>query len=119
MAELNLQWAKGPDDKWYTLDGWNFADIKTIGVYNIWCVGAARNFNVRTGQGIIGARVTVHKSDTNITRHRASGTLYVTWAEVPQQYLDRVERYLAERFGPVEGDRFPDVVPLVVNLPGE
>ena len=42
----------------------------------------------------------------------------VTWAVVPAHQLDGVERYLADTYQPIEGDRFPDVEPLVVNLPG-
>lgn len=115
---LQLKWAKTPDQDWYTLAGHNFSGIKTVGVYHIWCVGDGCKFNVRSGQGVIGARLTAHKADTAITRHEQSGTLYVTWAEAPQQHLDRVERYLADYYQPVEGDRYPDVNPLVVNLPG-
>ena len=33
--------------------------------------------------------------------------------------LDRVERYLANYYRPVEGDRFPDAVPLPANLAGQ
>jgi hypothetical protein len=54
-----------------------------------------------------------------IMRHRTKGTMYVTWAAVPANQRDGVERYLADMYQPVEGDRFPDVVPLVVNLPGQ
>jgi len=116
---MKLKWAKRADGGWYSLEGYNFSSIKTLGVYHIWCVGDGRNFNVRPGQGIIGARLTAHKADPNIMRHAKSGTLYVTWATVPQAHLDRVERYLADQYRPVEGDRFPDVDPLVVNLPGQ
>lgn len=114
-----LQWAKNQEGGYYTLKGYNFSEIKAVGVYHIWCVGNGRKFNVRSGQGIIGARLTAHKADPNIMRHAESGTLYVTWAVVPSLLLDRVERYLAEYYQPVEGDRFPDVEPLVVNLPGQ
>lgn len=60
-----------------------------------------------------------HRADVEITRHRSGGTLYVTWAEVPQAYLDGVERFLAYYYQPLEGDRFPDAVPIAVNLPGQ
>ena len=68
--------------------------------------------------GIIGARIYAHKADPTITRHRTKGTLYVTWAEVPEALIERVEKYLADMYRPIEGDRYPDVVPLAVNLPG-
>lgn len=116
---LTLKWAKAPDGEWFTLEGWNFADIKTVGVYHIWCVCMDRKFNVRSGQGIVGARLTAHKADQVIINHKRSGTLHVTWAEVPPAHLDGVERYLADRYRPVEGDRYPDAVPIQVNLPGQ
>ena len=90
----------------------------TVGVYFIWCAGNPST-NVRTGQGIIGARLVAHRADPMIMRHRTKGTMYVTWAAVPANQRDGVERYLADMYQPVEGDRFPDVVPLVVNLPGQ
>jgi hypothetical protein len=43
----------------------------------------------------------------------------VTWASVPAHQVDGVERYLADTHQPIEGDRFPDVEPLVVKLPGQ
>ena len=40
----------------------------------------------------------------------------VTWAGVPVQFLDGVERYLADRYGPLVGEAFPAVAPIQVNL---
>ncbi len=116
---IEMQWAKSPTGEWHTLTGNDFSKIQTVGVYHIWCVGPDRNVNIRSGQGIVGARLMAHKADANIMRHARNGVLYVTWAAVSQQYLDRVERYLADQFRPVEGDRFPDVAPLAVRLPGQ
>lgn len=115
---IQLKWAKAPNGEYYTLQGWDFTGIKAVGVYHIWCVGKDGTYGVRSGQGLVGARITAHKSDPKITRHSANGTLGVTWATVPAADLDGVERYLADQFGPVEGDRYPDVVPIPVNLPG-
>ena len=114
----NLVWAKTAQNTWHNLLAWDFSSIKSIGVYHIWCVGKSVNYNVRCGQGIIGARITVHKNDPQIVKHANSGTLYVTWAAVPSAQLDAVERFLADHYRPVEGDRYPDAPPLVVNLPG-
>lgn len=44
--------------------------------------------------------------------------LYVTWASVPAQYVDGVERYLHDRYDPIVAERVPDVLPVAVNLPG-
>jgi hypothetical protein len=114
---IKLTWAKQPNGDWYTLEGFDFSKITTVGVYFIWCEGNPST-NVRPGQGIIGARITAHKADPKIMRHKTTGTMRVTWAAVPAHQLDRVERYLADMYQPIEGDRFPDVEPLAVNLPG-
>jgi hypothetical protein len=115
---VKVTWAKAPDGSYYTLTGWDFSSITIVGVYHIWLVGNGFKRNIRSGQGIIGARLGVHKTDSKITRHGADGPLHVTWAAVPAAHLDAVERYLADQFQPVEGDRYPDVAPMAVNLPG-
>jgi hypothetical protein len=43
--------------------------------------------------------------------------LLVTWASLPESYLDGVERYLANHYQPLIAERFPDVYPISVNLP--
>lgn len=98
--------------------GVDFSKIATVGVYFVWCEGNPST-NVRAGQGIIGARLTAHKADPDIMRHANNGTLRVTWAAVAAHQLDGVERYLGDMYQPIEGDRFPNVEPLVVNLPGQ
>ena len=114
---MRVQWAKGPDG-WLKLEDHNFSSITTVGVYFIWCDGNPST-NIRAGSGITGARITVHKSDPKIMRHRARGIMRVTWAEVPQALIERAEKYLADSYRPIEGDRYPDVLPLIVNLPGQ
>lgn len=115
---IKLKWATKQDGSYYTLEGYDFSKITTVGVYVIWCAGNP-SVNIRVGQGIIGARLTAHKADNDIMRHKSRGTLYVTWAAVPSHQLDGVERHLGDMYQPVEGDRFPQVAPLAVNLPGQ
>ena len=115
---INVKWATRPNGDWYTLEGFDFSKITTVGIYFIWCAGNPST-NVRPGQGIIGARIMAHKADPLIIRHKTKGTMYVTWAAVSAHQLDGVERYLADMYQPIEGVRFPDVEPLVVNLPGQ
>ena len=45
------------------------------------------------------------------------GTLRVTWASVPAAQRDGVERYLADKWGPLVGDAHPDVEAIAVNSP--
>lgn len=113
---MKVEWAKGPNG-WLTLEDHNFSGITAVGVYVIWCNRNPATV-VRVGSGIIGARITAHKSDPMITRHKTKGTLHITWAVVPEAQMQKIERYLADQYQPLEGDRYPDVPPLVVNLVG-
>ena len=72
---------------------------------------------VRIGQGNIADRLTAHRQDRAILQHKANG-LYATWAAVPSQSVDGVERYLYDQYGPLAGERAPDVHPIAVNLVG-
>ena len=72
---------------------------------------------VYVGQGDVAARVQQHRSNRTITGYARSGTLYVTWAAVPQSQRDGVERFLADRLGPLVGDAYPTAAPVAVNLP--
>ena len=40
----------------------------------------------------------------------------VTWAALLASQMDGVERFLANRYTPLIGDRHPDVLPIEVNL---
>ncbi|MCK4252459.1 hypothetical protein KAX97_13505 [candidate division WOR-3 bacterium] len=85
------------------------------GVYIIW-YGGDNPATVRVGQGFIRDRLASHREDLDILTYKQFG-LYVTWAQVAANQRDGVERYLAERFNPKVGSRFPEVDPIEVNLP--
>lgn len=112
---LQVLWNKNQTD-WYSFEKYKFSNISTIGVYMIWYAGNPGR-TVRIGQGTIGTRLTEHKQNNTILSYRNYGELFVTWAAVPQQSLDGVERYLAENYDPLVGDRFPEAYPIAVNLP--
>lgn len=112
---MNLTWGTcGNNGSWcgfliVNLDH-SYFDMKE-GVYIIW---QAKGPIVRVGQGIIRDRLSAHRNDETIISY---SNLFVTWASVPAQYRDGVERYLADRLKPRFGDIFPDVTPVEVNLP--
>jgi len=82
------------------------------GVYIIWQGGGPI---IRVGQGIIRERLSAHREDKAIT---SCGNLFVTWAAIPfQSNRDGIERYLATRLKPRTGNEFPNVDPIIVNLP--
>lgn len=112
---MNLAWGKC-GTYWCNLLGQDFqvlADL--IGVYVIWHTGTPARV-VRVGQGIVRERLAAHQGDPEITSYTAHGDLRVTWA--PQHQLDGVEAFLAQRYQPLVGERFPNVTPIPVNLPG-
>ena len=42
----------------------------------------------------------------------------VTWAIVPANQMDGIERYLADTLRPTVGKQYPAVLPIPVNLQG-
>lgn len=115
---INLNWIKNNDGKWFSLINLNlnheyFNNLE--GVYVIWHGGTGHNI-VRVGQGVIKDRLTTHKDDPAILYFGGAG-LFVTWAEVGLNIRDGVERFLAERLKPKVGLKFPEALPIMVNLP--
>ena len=75
---------------------------------------------VRVGQGDIEDRLRSHRIDTDITKYAGLNQetpLLVTWASVTPQHRDGVERYLADTLKPLEGRRYPNVLPTRIVLP--
>lgn len=115
---MNLSWNKCQNDVWCDLSTVNlqhahFQNMK--GVYIIWH-GGKSPATVRVGQGNIAERLAAHRQDKQVQAY-AVHTLYVTWASVPAASHDGVEAFLADRLNPLVGERFPEVVPITVNLP--
>jgi hypothetical protein len=106
----------GNGTNWCPLESVNLDGIDAKGVYIIWHDGNPSRV-VRIGQGDIKKRLCEHRCDSEILAYRRYGTLRVTWASVSLAYRDGVERYLADRYPPLVGDAFPDVLPIAVNSP--
>ena len=114
MMTLNLSWKRCGDDAHYcALKTLELHNLTYRGVYVIWMT-ELRAQVIRVGQGIIADRLGAHRNDPEIL---AYGDLRVTWASVPERYLDGVERYLADTWHPRVGDVFPKVAPIAVNPP--
>lgn len=115
MSNLTVHWGIcGDESHWcdfktVNLNHDHFNDLK--GVYIIW-----NNVDgvVRVGSGKIKDRIADHRNDEVIT---AFGNLKVTWAGVNANQMQGVEKYLADELNPLEGERFPDRTPIIVNLP--
>ena len=116
---LELTWIKCGNDGTEWCDFWS-VDLQNVtahGVYVIWRGGLAPRV-VRVGQGEIAARITAHRSDEAIRTHIGTAPTSVTWASVSVGFRNGVERYLADRYGPLVGEAFPAAAPIQVNLPG-
>ena|SRR5712692_3881095 len=113
---LSVLWIKSTRRAWLPLEAVDLSNVGTIGVYVIWHDGSPQRV-VKIGQGDIGERVSHDQSDKKILAYRSRGTLYVTWATVPVEQMDGVERFLASYYKPFVLDRHPDTVPIPVNLP--
>ena len=111
-----LNWVRcGTDRRFCSLERLNLTDTSDDGVYIVWCSG---DRVVRVGQGDIRERLSEHRRDNNILRHRSRGQLLVSWASVNDPRLrGKIERYLGDTLDPIEGEKFPDVAPMQVNLP--
>jgi len=115
---MQVAWKKcGNDGHWCSLDNLDLNSITDAGgVYIIWHEGNPGRV-VRVGQGDFQDRFSKHRTDDKITAYRKHGTLRVTWASVPSNQRDGVERYLADTWSPLVGDAFPEADSIAVNSP--
>lgn len=117
MTDLTVKWRTcGDDNHWCNFLRLNLESVTGAGIYIIWH-GGMNPHVVRVGQGDVAKRLAEHRENPEITGYQSRGDLFVTWAALDVLYRDGVERYLAERYDPHVGDRFPDALPLSVNSP--
>jgi hypothetical protein len=115
---MNVIWTKCNGEVWCPLATVNLghAHFNNVeGVYIIWHGGSAPA-TVRVGQGIIKDRIAAHRNDPDVQAYARLG-LFVTWTSIPSNYRHGVEAFLATRLNPKVGERFPNVVPIEINLP--
>ena len=114
---MNLPWVtRNTTGNWISLELVDLSKVSAFGVYVIWH-GGDKPRVVRVGQGDIADRLSAHRKDRLVLSYASHGPLRVTWAAVPAQLVDGVERYLAEHWKPLIGDRFPNALPVAVNSP--
>ncbi len=114
MHQVN--WIKSTKQQWLSFEKVDLSKVTANGVYIIWHDGNPARV-VYVGQGDIASRIISHRTRTDITRYAKFGTLLVTWASVPANQRDGIERYLADKYQPLVGEAHPDVRPIEVNLP--
>ena len=114
---LKLSWERCRGDVWCRLNRLDLSTVSDDGVYVICCDDI--DMCIYVGQGSIRDRLKFHQTNEDVQFYAKDldGTLYVTWAKVPSQKRDGVEKYLACKLRPLEGKQHPDVRPIKVNLP--
>ena len=126
---MKVEWVKNnQNNEWFdflrlNLDAPYF--IGKRGVYVIWYIGSPSKV-VRVGSGNIAERLKEHRSNIEITKFSSFGPLKVSWVVANGfPLIDRddqllgVERFLAEKYSPLIGDRYPnDVLSIGINLIG-
>ncbi len=116
---LELEWMRCWGDVWCKLNLVNlnheYFNSDISGVYIIWHGGTDPKV-VYVGKGKIKDRIMKHRQNPDIQRYEHLG-LYVTWAKVSENYRGGVEAYLADKWGPIVGERHPDAPPIKVNSP--
>lgn len=103
---MELTWLKCEGDVWYSLTRLNLETVNEHGVYVIW-YGGKPSHVVYVGQGDVADRLKEHRTNPALLRHARKGELHVTWASVPAAQRDGVERYLADKYSPLEGEVHP------------
>ena len=130
---MELAWIKRQRNAWYQLKNLNLEEVPDDeGVYVIWyednedIEGILNRELIDTcgdkqcvyvGQGVIRDRLGYHRRNDEVQIYEIFGTLHVTWAAVPTKCRDGVEKYLADQLCPLVGKKYPDVLPIEVNLP--
>lgn len=112
---MNLTWGTcGNNGSWCVFSIVNLAHSHFDGKEGVYIIWQGKGPVIRVGQGVIRDRLSEHRNDKAIIAYH---NLFVTWAAVPAQHRDGIERYLANRLNPSVGAAFPNVEPIEVNLP--
>jgi len=119
---LTLDWMIGIDDTWCLLDSLNLNEScfdNLRGVFIVWYGPNEKGEEghvVCVGKGIIRNQLLTLMKDPTLARY-SSRRLMVTWAEVDALHKEGVEAYLVAILDPLFGERHPNVVQTLVNLP--
>jgi len=120
---LTLEWMIGADDNWCQLDALDLSDpyfAKFNGVYIVWYGPNDKGEEGRVicvGHGILRCKFENMRNDPIIARYSCRHPL-VTWAEVAHhQHPEGIEAYLLGVLNPLHGERHPNIVQTIVNLP--
>ena len=113
-----VTWIQCQNGNWCPFSNVDPSRVNVEGVYAVgYAIRDGLVSTVYVGQGDIAARIQKHRNDPDITYYASRSPLLVTWATVPSDELDGVERFVADSLHPYVGSGHPDVPPIPVNLP--
>lgn len=113
---LSVAWTKCIGDAWCELEKVNVAASTGNGTFIVW-LGGERARTIRVGHGQISTVVRAQRHDMKVLTYRRMGTLYVTWALLPDYQSVGAALYLQQTLRPLLADRFDEAAVLDVNLP--
>ncbi len=125
IMSLTLNWQRCTDTAtgqsvWgnlWDIDLNHFHFDSMYGVYIIWYYADFfRPVTVRVGQGFVKDRLISYRNDNRFLALN-NRYLFATWASVDFSQQNGVENYLGNTLKPLIADRFPDALPIKVNLP--
>lgn len=111
---LDLNWTPSMPLETFNYVNFDFSD----GVYIVWRPELDTNLRraVYVGQGKIKPRLSFHRR-TKLDATDGEAYLRATWAAVEKDKRDGVEAFLAECLQPEQGEVWPNVANILVNLP--
>ncbi len=95
-----------------------------VGVYVIWYTSPLLAKVIRVGSGNIAQRLKEHRANQEITKYSSMGSLKVSWVVADSNPLlpseiQGAELFLANRYHPLVGDRYPAVQEVGISLIGQ
>ena len=113
---LAVSWTKCAGGVWCELEKVNVAGSTSNGAFIIW-LGGERARTIRVGHGQIATVVRAQRHDVKVLNYRRMGTLFVTWAPLPDYEARGAATYLQQTLLPLIVDRFEEAAVIDVNLP--
>jgi hypothetical protein len=120
---MTVEWMIGTDNEWCDFDSLNLSDPyfdKINGLFVIWFGPSDKGEEARVvcvGHGLLRCKLGNLRDDPVSARH-ASRHMKVTWAEIDAHHAQGAETYLIGALNPIHGERHPNVVQTIVNIPG-
>ena len=112
-----VKWNKCTDEYWCKLESVNLKDKHFDNRHGVYVIWYGRNpVTVYVGHGYIKDRISAHRTDSSVLKYADLG-LYVTWAFIAGESCAGVEKFIATKLKPKEGDAFRKADSVEVNLP--